>query len=294
MHAPPPRVLLIESDPALRELNETILQEAGYTVETPPEGGDVLAFVEQTHPQVIVLGIQGNSDRSWHILDQLQANPHTRDIPVVVVSTSSRLAAQAKASPQAQQAVVGPYNIWDLETAVANALHHPPPAAVLPPATQPPPAAVAFASEELAKHARAIVLQTIRELHGVEPYRSRFRELTPSLVDNLGVMLGGIIEGLRRSLPPDRVFAAPTMQHAIREHVNLRHSQGIDAASSIQEYQTLTVQIGRFLWSLVGQDHFTAQDAFQLDEQVDRYVAELVRETVRCFAALERPSKSPD
>jgi CheY-like chemotaxis protein len=294
VQAPPPRVLLVEPDPALRELNKTILEEARYTVETPPEGGDAFTFAEHAHPQVIVLGIHGKSSQVWHVLDQLQANPDTRDIPIVVVSTSNELAAQAKASPQAQQAVVGPYNIQDLESALARALHNPPTAAVLPPATQPPPAAVAFASEELAKRARSVVLQTIRELHGIEPYKSRFRELTPSLVDNLGVMLGGIIEGLQRSLPPDQVLAAPTMQYEIREHVNLRRSQGIDAASTIQEYQTLAVHIGRFLWSQVGQDQVTAPEAFRLYEQVNRHVAELVREMVRCFGAQERPSNSPE
>lgn len=283
---PPPtaRVLLVEPNPALRELNETILQEAGCTVETPPDGVDAVAFAMQSHPQGIVLGIHYNAPQGEHILDQLQANPTTRDIPVVVTATTAQIAAHARATPIARYTIVEPYDIQQLENAVCRALKNPPPAATLPPASQPTPAAIAFATEELAKHARFIVLAAISELQGTEPYNARLPELTPGMVDNLGVIFSAINEGVKRSLPPTRVYTVPAVQQAMDEHVALRKSQGIDLPSIIREYQTLCEHIGRFLQTLVGQDHFTAQDVVQIDQVVQRYLAELVRRAVQCFA----------
>lgn len=278
------RVLLVEQNPALRDLNETILEEAGCAVEMPPDGVDAVAFAEQSHPQGIVLGIHYNAPQGEHILDQLQANPTTRDIPVVVTATTAQLAAQARATPLARYTIVEPYDIQQLENAVCRALNNPPPAAALPPATQPTPTAIAFATEELAKHARFIVLGAISELQGSEPYHARLPELTPSLVDNLGVIFSAINEGVKRSLPPTRVFAVPAMQQAVEEHVALRKSQGIDLPSIIREYQTLCEHIGRFLQGLVGQDHFTAREVLQIDQVVQRYVAQLVRQAVQCFS----------
>lgn len=282
-------ILLIEPERDLGELNALILREDGYAVEVPRHGADPVAFAGQTRPRLIVLGIRYGAPQDLQILDRLQANAQTRTIPVVVVTNSERLAGTARATPVARYAVVAPYHIQALENAVAEALKNPPPAAALPPAAHPTPPAVAFATDQLAKNARGIVLQAVCELQGVEPYKSRFAELTPGLIDNLAVMFAAINQGVRRSLPSAEVFAVPAIQRAIQAHVELRESQGLEAASVIREYQLLTPHIGDFLWSLVGQDHFTARDAFEIDQQVQRYVAELVRQILQRFASMKQP-----
>lgn len=282
-----PRVLLIEPNPDLDDLERTILDNAGYRVEASPPTTEPVSYAERTAPDLIVLGIRPHQDQDWQILDRLQANPRTRTIPVVVISTSERAAGAAKAAPAAQETVVAPYDIVTVEDAVARALKRPP-AAGLPVTAQPVPTVVAFAADALSRNARRIVLQAIRQLQQVEPYQSRFRELTPGLVDDLAVMFGAIVEGFRRNLPPEEVFATSEIRQAIEMHVRLRESQGIGLAAAIREDHAIQVEIDRFIVSLIGPAGFTARDALEMGQRLRPYTDELVRIIATEFRAGER------
>lgn len=288
MAASPTRILLLESDPDIRELNQVLLEEAGYLVDTCPARADPVEYAEQTGPKAIVLGIRPGTNQDWDILDRLQANPRTQAIPVVVVSTLEHLAAEAKAAPAASSVVVAPFDIQAFDVAIADALKSPPASSVLPPGTNPVSPAVAFAADELARSTRKIVVRAIRALQSYEPYRSRFVALTPDLVDDLGPLLAAITQGMKRGLPPAEMFAAPTIAESLDHHVQLRQRQGIDAASTIREYESLAAQVADFLASLIGRDNFTARDAFDVVVEIQGYIAELVRQVIRRFA-LSRP-----
>ena len=288
-----PLVVLVEQDEALRELNKTILAEAGYRVRIPPTGADPVKFIESTRPRVVVVGLRYTASHDLDLVSALQMSQQTRTIPVVAVSTATPLAARAKAIPVTAAAVVAPYNVEDLENAVAKALNNPPPAAALPPAVRAPSTATDFATDQLAKNSQRIVLQTIRAIQRVEPYRSRFPELTPGLVDNLSTMLEAIAQGLHRSLTPGQVFSVPVIQRAIQEHAEMRTSQGIGAASAIREYQVLAQEVRQFIFNLVGQDHVTYQDAFELSGDVLQYVDELVRDVIRHFSPGNQDTTPP-
>lgn len=289
----PTRVLVIEPNADLRELEETILTYDGYRVETPSPNADPADIAAWSRPDVIVLGIpHPGESRSWHLLDQLQANPQTRIIPVVVISTSEPAVARAQTAPvvgSSGNTVVAPYDIVDLEKAVANALKNPPPAAVLPPSNRQPSRAEAIAGNALDAHGRQVAVQTIERLRNVEPYASRFAELTKDLVDDIGMMVGAIADGLLRGLPPRPVFDVRTIRQAIHRHVLLRKSQGLGTAAAVREDLVLRDEIDHFVQGLVGQDGFTAQDARDVSEKVHAYIAELARIIGEDFAATETP-----
>lgn len=284
-HAPKPLVLLVEDDEAMLELNRQILEEAGYRIETPPRGADVLTFIEQIHPQLIVVDVGYNASSNLDLVSAIQSNPKTREIPVVAISTAQATAAQAKAAPVTSAAIVAPYDIEQLEKAVAHALHNPPPAAAVPATGNSSSEAVDFVTEEVTKNIQRIVIRAVRELRGVEPYKSRFNELTVGLVDSLEKPLGAISQGLRRSLPPAQVFSVPAVHRSIEEHVQLRKAQHLGAASVVQEYQLLAQYLREFIAGLVGKDNVTKQDAFRVDQQLLQYVDELIREVVRLYNA---------
>jgi hypothetical protein len=224
-------------------------------------------------------------------LTQLQAAPNTRDIPVVVVTSDEYLAALAKTVPVTSASLVHPYHIQELENAVAKALHNPPPSAVLPAAPHPPSPVVQVACEALAKNARRLVVQTVGELQQIEPYQSRLAASLPDLVDNLAKMLEAINQGLRRSLPASEVFAVPAIRRSIEEHVRLRKSEGVGAASTVREYQLLGLHMSQFLASLVEQGNLTIHDFIQLDANIQQYVDELVRQVIGYFVP-DTPSDS--
>ena len=81
-----PTVLVIEDDPAARELLRVHLSSAGYTVLAASTGRQGLDWVRQVHPDAVLLDILLPDIDGWEILQQLKADPDTRAIPVMVVS----------------------------------------------------------------------------------------------------------------------------------------------------------------------------------------------------------------
>jgi len=279
-------VLLIEVEAALRELEELILGEAGYDVKTVPANVDPIAAAKQTCPDVIVIGLTiaplvhplPPRAMGWHVVDALEANPATTAIPVVVISTGERTAAEAFAAPNVRELVVSPYDIDALRDAVAKALNSPPPAALLPPRNRATPTAVRFAAEAVLCNARLIVLRTAAYLQqNVDPYCSHFAALTAGLIDNIPVMFGAIAEGMLRNLTPEEVFGAPGIKKAIRDHATLRQQQGLGPATVLLEYTALRNQTTDFLRSKVGSPDFSARDALDVFGLIDAYTDTLIR-----------------
>jgi DNA-binding response OmpR family regulator len=264
-------VLLIDPDHDTRELEDLILTDAGYRVVIPPANLSPVSFAAQLRPQVIVAHVRPNAKVKVDLVDQLQADPTSRLIPVVTIAAGEQLAAQAQAGPNVIAAVVAPYDITSLVAAVRTALGHPPPAATLPPPVRPQPAAVAFAATQLVQHARQVVLQTLDRLRQTEPYKSRFDELSVGLVDELGILIGAIATGWQRGLAPSDVFAAAEVQHAINQHGALRRRQGIGLSGAVREMQAFRHQVVIFLEGLAGQSGFTGQDTANLSREVGDY-----------------------
>ena len=79
-------VLIVEDDPPTRELYRSALRRSGYTVVTAEDGMAALRQVDSIHPDLIILdmGLPRLSGRDVH--RELQANPETRQIPVIVVT----------------------------------------------------------------------------------------------------------------------------------------------------------------------------------------------------------------
>lgn len=276
------KVLLVESEPTLRELEDQVLSDAGYYVQELPEHADPIAFAELAAPKVIVISIGPTAPDDWQIIDQLESNPKTRTIPIVVISTSRRNAAKAAASTNVSETVVAPYDIDSLETAVATALGKPPAAASLPLPTHPVPAYQIVAADALQQASRSVVLRGVVQLLLTEPHRARFKEVTPELVDNLGLLLGAVVEGLRRDLPPARVFATTAVQRAIQNHVRLRKRQEFALATVLLEAQLLENQIDRFIQGSIGAS-FSAADALIVVDKVRTYMQALVLTEVAQF-----------
>lgn len=115
-------VLLIEHEPALRNINAQILSEAGYQVERVPHHHDAIKMAVRIKPNVIVIGIRPWVLTDRHIVEDLQRNPRTHAIPVVVIGTFQEVVSAVATVPNVRQTVVAPYDIETLETAVALAL----------------------------------------------------------------------------------------------------------------------------------------------------------------------------
>jgi CheY-like chemotaxis protein len=81
-----PLVLVIDDDPAARDLLGRYLQAEGFAVVTAASGDEGLRLARERRPVAITLDVLMPGVDGWSVLSTLKADPELADIPVVVVS----------------------------------------------------------------------------------------------------------------------------------------------------------------------------------------------------------------
>ena len=84
------RIVLIEDDRYLRRACEASLRQSGFDVVCAADGADGLRAIGETAPDLILLDVLLPRMSGLHVLREAKADPKTRDIPVLVISNSSR------------------------------------------------------------------------------------------------------------------------------------------------------------------------------------------------------------
>lgn len=79
-------VLVVEDDHGTRDLYRTALIAAGYSVAAVEDGLDALRRIEHDAPALVVLDLVLPRLGGYDVYREMQANPVTRDIPVIVVT----------------------------------------------------------------------------------------------------------------------------------------------------------------------------------------------------------------
>jgi CheY-like chemotaxis protein len=79
-------VLIVDDDPALREVLSSLLAEDGWRVTTAADGEAALAAVEREKPAAMVLDLMMPRIDGFEVLRTLRTMPTTRDLPVIVVT----------------------------------------------------------------------------------------------------------------------------------------------------------------------------------------------------------------
>jgi CheY-like chemotaxis protein len=81
-----PLILVVEDDPASRELLESTLAHEGYRVATACNGKDALELADKMKPFAITLDIMMPGMNGWDVLKHLKLQERTNDIPVIITS----------------------------------------------------------------------------------------------------------------------------------------------------------------------------------------------------------------
>ncbi len=79
-------ILTIDDDPQVIGLYERYLQPQGYQVVALTDPARAVERVKQVQPFAVTLDIMMPGIDGWQVLDQLKADPATRDIPVIICS----------------------------------------------------------------------------------------------------------------------------------------------------------------------------------------------------------------
>ncbi|MDD5559718.1 response regulator [Candidatus Methylomirabilis sp.] len=93
----PAVILIVEDDPAGRELAKEVLDAAGYTVLSAEDGRGLLERVKIERPDLILMDLQLPGIDGLTLIRQLKADDETRQIPIVITTAYVHPEPYAKA-----------------------------------------------------------------------------------------------------------------------------------------------------------------------------------------------------
>ena len=111
----PPLVLVVEDDPSVRGLLQTLLSAEGYEVTTASDGLAGLVKASSTHPSLVLLDLMMPDLGGVRVLEELREDPALAETPVIVVT------GKVEAVPGIRD-VLGEDNVFVKPFAVAELL----------------------------------------------------------------------------------------------------------------------------------------------------------------------------
>jgi signal transduction histidine kinase/CheY-like chemotaxis protein len=114
-----PTVLLVDDDLASLDLIDAYLQGTGVRLERAMDGSEALRLAREIRPSGIILDLRMPRVDGWQVLDQLQDDPSTSALPIVIVSVvDDRLHGLARG---AAEYLIKPVSRDDLLAALSRA-----------------------------------------------------------------------------------------------------------------------------------------------------------------------------
>jgi CheY-like chemotaxis protein len=91
------RVLVVEDDPALREIYANALAEFGHDARSAADGTAALQILSDGfEPCVVFLDLRMPGMDGWEMVRRMRADDRWREIPVIVVAAHFRIASEAR------------------------------------------------------------------------------------------------------------------------------------------------------------------------------------------------------
>jgi ribonuclease P protein subunit RPR2 len=172
------RILLVDDEPALRELLRVTFESADVTVDEASSGIEAEARIRRRRPDVIVLDLRMPGMGGSELCERLKANERTRAIPIVLLTGADPEEARRAQRAGAAALVRKPFSPLDLVAVVDRVSGRTP--------VQRPTQRAKHADEELLLYARDL-------RHLLEVERSQRRLLHESYLATV-VSLAGALE----------------------------------------------------------------------------------------------------
>jgi DNA-binding response OmpR family regulator len=83
------RILVIDDEEPVRHLLRLVLELAGHEVVLAEDGLRGLGVVRRQHPKVVILDVMMPFMDGGTVLDELQADEKTRDIPILILTAAT-------------------------------------------------------------------------------------------------------------------------------------------------------------------------------------------------------------
>ncbi|WP_415403001.1 phosphate regulon transcriptional regulator PhoB [Tateyamaria sp. SN3-11] len=118
-----PRVLVVEDEPAQREVLAYNLEAEGFAVSRAQNGEEALLLVDEDLPDIIVLDWMMPNLSGIEVCRRLKIRPETRSIPVIMLSARSEEVDKVRGlETGADDYVVKPYSVIELMARVRSQL----------------------------------------------------------------------------------------------------------------------------------------------------------------------------
>lgn len=109
-----PLVLVVEDDPSVRGLLETLLSTEGYRVGTASDGVAGLVQVSARRPALVLLDVMMPDLDGLRVLDEMAADPALADIPVLVVTGEVDVVPKLRERLGADAVFAKPFSVAEL------------------------------------------------------------------------------------------------------------------------------------------------------------------------------------
>ncbi|WP_292291061.1 phosphate regulon transcriptional regulator PhoB [Marivita sp.] len=130
MNSVQPTVLIVEDEPAQREVLGYNLEAEGFRVATAENGEEALLLVAEEQPDIIVLDWMLPNVSGIEVCRQLKTRPDTRSVPIIMLSARSEEVDRVRGlETGADDYVIKPYSVVELMARVRAQLRRTRPAA---------------------------------------------------------------------------------------------------------------------------------------------------------------------
>ncbi|WP_299731749.1 phosphate regulon transcriptional regulator PhoB [uncultured Tateyamaria sp.] len=123
MSADQPRVLVVEDEPAQREVLAYNLEAEGFAVSRAANGEEALLLIDEDAPDIIVLDWMMPNLSGIEVCRRIKIRPETRVIPVIMLSARAEEVDKVRGlETGADDYVVKPYSVVELMARVRSQL----------------------------------------------------------------------------------------------------------------------------------------------------------------------------
>jgi CheY-like chemotaxis protein len=116
----PPRVLVIEDDPNIREVVSALLASFGYDCQTVADGRSGLVCVGEGGWDLVLIDLAMPDMHGWEVVDAIRQQAPT--IPIVLMTGLSDPAVLRRAREYSVLVIVKPFYVKTLKAALVEAL----------------------------------------------------------------------------------------------------------------------------------------------------------------------------
>jgi len=107
------KIFVMENDASILEIVTSLLTDEGYEVKAISTEDGIFEEIEDFKPHVILLDIVRPTEKGTIVCRKLKADKRTKHIPVIVLSTHSKMVETVK-NVCADEVVPKPFDICDL------------------------------------------------------------------------------------------------------------------------------------------------------------------------------------